>query len=70
MMAPTNFQSMDYLQYVKLLEHSQKLTEDFTICLFVWTFLHSDHELPPDGNIGTRRNGVGILLDNRATAVW
>jgi len=35
-----------------------------------WTFLHSDHELPPDGNIGTRRNGVGILLDNRATAVW
>ena len=28
------------------------------------------HELPADVDISTRRNGVGILLDGRATAAW
>ena len=26
--------------------------------------------MPPDGDIGTRRNDHGILLDNKATAAW
>jgi len=35
-----------------------------------WTFLHSGHELPVDSDNIVRRNGVGILLNGRATAAW
>ena len=35
-----------------------------------WTFLHSGHVLPVDSDAAVRRNGVGILLDGRATAAW
>ena len=35
-----------------------------------WTFLHSGHVLPVDSNAAVRRNGVGILLDGRATGAW
>ena len=35
-----------------------------------WTFLHSGRILPTDDDIAIRREGVGILLDGRATAAW
>ena len=35
-----------------------------------WTFLHSGRILPADDDITIRREGVGILLDGRATAAW
>ena len=35
-----------------------------------WTFLHSGRVLPADDDIAIRREGVGILLDGRATATW
>ena len=35
-----------------------------------WTFLHSGRILPADDDIAIRREGVGILLDGRATAAW
>ena len=35
-----------------------------------WTFLHSGRILPADDDIAIRREGVGILLDDRATAAW
>ena len=35
-----------------------------------WTFLHSGHVLPVDSDAAVRQNGVGILLDGRATAAW
>ena len=34
------------------------------------TFLHSGYVLPVDSYVAVRQNGVGILLDGRATAVW
>ena len=33
-------------------------------------FLHSGRILPADDDIAIRREGVGILLDGRATAAW
>ena len=35
-----------------------------------WTFLHSGRVLPADDDITIRREGVGILLDGKATAAW
>ena len=32
--------------------------------------LHSSHVLLVDSDAAVRQNGVGILLDGRATAVW
>ena len=34
------------------------------------TFLHSGRPLPKDGEPAVRNEGVGILLDERATAAW
>ena len=34
------------------------------------TFLHSGRPLPKDGEPAVRNEGVGILLDKRATAAW
>ena len=34
------------------------------------TFLHSGRRLPKDGEPAVRNEGVGILLDERATAAW
>ena len=35
-----------------------------------WTCSHSGHDLPVDSDAAVRQNGVGILLDSRATAAW
>ncbi len=35
-----------------------------------YTFLHSGRLLPSDGEKATRNEGVGIALDERATAAW
>ena len=35
-----------------------------------YTFLHSGHPLPGNAEIATRREGVGIALDERATQAW
>ena len=35
-----------------------------------FTFLHSGRRLPEEGESAVRKEGVGILLDDRATAAW
>ena len=35
-----------------------------------WTFLHSGYVLLVDSDAVVRQNGVGILLDGRATVAW
>ena len=35
-----------------------------------YTFLHSGHPLPGNEEVATRREGVGIALDERATLAW
>ena len=35
-----------------------------------YTFLHSGRPLPAEGDAAVRKEGVGILLDERATAAW
>ena len=51
------------IQETKWFESDVWLTGD-------WIFLHSGRTLPVDGDVAIRREGVGILLDGRATAVW
>ena len=34
------------------------------------TFLHSGRPLPATGEAAVRKEGVGILLDEKATAAW
>ena len=36
----------------------------------VLLFLHSGRPLPKDGEDARRNEGVGILLDGRATSAW
>ena len=35
-----------------------------------FTFLHSGRRLTEEGESAVRKEGVGILLDDKATAAW
>ena len=35
-----------------------------------YTFLHSGRSVPEHGDVAARSEGVGILLDEQATAAW